>query len=185
MLFPPQVDPKASTAAQGQMNNAKIHTMPTCGPVVLGSSQVSGAQQGNVAEQDFEEEAPLREEDTMKIHEHLIGVHLDCYCASNDLDRTTCARLLQQAIQGMNIHYAPADALEANYGDTPADVDTTAIVVRQPRASSIQPQVQQHHVHRHRQQQIMTAPVMNTISLREIEGQVAEYWWAPLLTTTL
>ena len=183
LLFPPQVDPMTSTAAQGQMNNAKIYAVPTRGPVVLGS-QVSGAQQGNVDEQDFEE-VPLREEDTMKIHEHLIGVHLDCYCASNDLDRTTCARLLQQAIQGMNIHYAPADALEANYGDTQADADTTAIVVRQPRASSIQPQVQQHHVHRHRQQQIMTAPVMNTISLREIEGQVAEYWWAPLLTTTL
>jgi len=183
LLFPPQVDPKASTAAQGQMNNAKIYAVPTRGPVVLGS-QVSGAQQGNVAEQDFEEEAPLREEDTMKIHEHLIGVHLDCYCASNDLDRTTCARLLQQAIQGMNIHYAPADALEANYGDTPADADTAAIVVRQPRASSNHPQVQQHHVHRHRQQ-IMTAPVMNTLSLRDIEGQVEEYWWAPLLTIQL
>ena len=182
MLFPPQVDPKASTAAQGQMNNAKMHTVPTCGPVVLGSSQVSGAQQGNVAEQDCEEEAPLREEDTMKIHEHLIGVHLDCYCAANDLDRTS-ARLLQQAIQGMNIHYAP-DAPEANYGDTPADADTAAIVVRQPRASSNHPQVQQHHVHRHRQQ-IMTAPVMNTLSLRDIEGQVAEYWWAPLLTIQL
>ncbi|RLM68986.1 hypothetical protein C2845_PM17G15260 [Panicum miliaceum] len=160
-----QVDPKASTVAQGQMNNAN-YSVPTCGPVVLGS-QVSGAQQGDVDEQDFEEEAPLRN-DTMKIHEHLIAVHVECYCAANDLDMTTSARLLQQAIhQGMKIHYAPDDALEANYyGDNPADADTTTI---------ISPQVVQHHVHR-QQQQIMTAPVMNTtIRLTDIEGQVAEY----------
>ncbi|PUZ45906.1 hypothetical protein GQ55_8G262000 [Panicum hallii var. hallii] len=154
------------------MNNNANYSVPTCGPVVLGS-QVSGAQQGNVDEQDFEEEAPLRE-DTMKLHEHLIAVHVECYCAANDLDMTTSAGLLEQAIQGMKqIHYAP-DALEANYGDNPADADTTTIVVRRPRASSVSPQVQ-NHVHRD-WQQIMTAPVMNTmISLRDIEGQVAEY----------
>jgi pumilio RNA-binding family len=161
------------------MNNNAKYSVPTCSPVVLGS-QVSGAQQGNVDEQDFEEEAPLRE-DTMKLHEHLIAVHVECYCAANDLDMTTSAGLLEQAIQGMKqIHYAP-DALEANYGDNPADADTTTIVIRRPRASSVSPQVQ-NHVHRD-WQQIMTAPVMNTmISLRDIEGQVAEYWYAPLVT---
>ena len=170
-----------STAAQGQINNAKIYAVPTRGPVVLGS-QVSGAQQGNVDEQDFEE-VPLREEDTMKIHEHLVRVHLECYCAANDLDKTASAGLLQQAIQGMKTHYAP-DALEENYGETAADADTTAIVVGQPRASSVSPQVQHHVRHSHRQQ-IVTAPVMNTMSLRNIEGQVADYLCAPLLLITL
>lgn len=175
LLLPPQVDTRASTAAQGQMSIA-MYTVPTSGPVL--GCLVSDAQQENVDDQD----TPLRE-DTM---EYLIRVHVKCYCALSDLDKTTSERFIQQAIHDVKIHCA-RDALVPHYEDNPADVDTTLIQQQRAPFVSLSLQAQHHrgsglnimipHVQHPQQQQTGTPPVVNTTPrLMQIKGRVAASW---------